>query len=169
MARCCAVLRCVGESDGDYSQCDGPQEVPGGPQRADEQEQAEGDGNGMGMGTGPSVLLAISQRNMWMRGDHACTSSGPLADPWIGKVITFPRAAGMRRFVRGCSRNNDWRLTGSAQEELTGGMQRREIEARAGHFINLLQKQAGPLFDGGVRASGRGEGRPYGGGHEGTS
>lgn len=40
---------------------------------------------GWGMGTGPSVLLAVSQRNMWVRGDHARTSSGPLADPWIGR------------------------------------------------------------------------------------
>lgn len=34
------------------------------PQRADEQEQSRGE---MEMGTGPSVLLAMSQRNMWVK------------------------------------------------------------------------------------------------------
>lgn len=46
------------------------------PRGADDQEQnRRGE---MEWGGGPSVLLAISQRNMWVREDHACTSSGPL-------------------------------------------------------------------------------------------
>lgn len=74
------------------------------------------------MGPEPSVLLAISQRNMWVKKeDHACTSSGPLLIRGSAGH-TFPRVAGIRRFVRQCSRNNDndWQRLGEPEGGLTG-------------------------------------------------
>lgn len=58
---------------------------------------------------GPSVLLAISQRNMWVaEEDHACTSSGPPVDPWIGRFILsdFPTRGRDPAVCQECSRNN---------------------------------------------------------------
>lgn len=109
MARYCSAVRGVVHYTRD-DQWDGPR-VPGGPEDPEgkmSKTKAEGDG---GWGTGPSVLLAISQRNMWVRKeDHAGTLSGPLLIRGsAGQMyFTFPRAAGIRRFVRPCSRNNDW-------------------------------------------------------------
>lgn len=116
------------------------------------------------MGPEPSVLLAISQRNMWVKKeDHACTSSGPLLIRGSAGH-TFPRVAGIRRFVRQCSRNNDndWQWLGRARWRFDRcGMQRREIEARPVILLITFSEAVGFSFHGGERASGRGGG-PYG-------
>lgn len=110
---------------------------------------------------------------MWVRKeDHAGTLSGPLLIRGsAGQMyFTFPRAAGIRRFVRPCSRNNDWQDDLGGPEGggwLTGAeCNVREIE-QARPVINLCHFQKQLALSSSCAGSGPRSGRGMGASHTG--